>query len=258
MIPEVPAGMSFSGRLANWFSHRLWAGLDWLFPPYCAGCQAPGMRWCVDCQRQVKPLGDAICPICGAQQDTPDLCPRCSARPPRYTRLRSWTLYEGVIRQAIHRLKYQRDVALGEVLAQYLIRCFERQDWNVDLVIPVPLALDRYAERGYNQASLLAKPFAWRVGLPYAAGALRRVRETRSQVGLNAQERRYNVFGAFSANAEFVKDKRVLVVDDVATTGSTLDACAWALLEAGAIQVYCLTLAQALHRTDHLPMEEVV
>jgi competence protein ComFC len=164
--------------------------------------------------------------------------------------LRSWAFSEGEIRQAIHRLKYRGDILLGEVFAHYLVRCFLQLGWQIDLVVPVPLALDRLAERGYNQASLLAKPFALQLNLMYAPGGLSRTRETHSQVGLTAKERRNNVFGAFTAREKLVKAKRILLVDDVTTTGSTLDACASTLLDAGAADVFGLTLLRATHRTE--------
>jgi ComF family protein len=127
------------------------------------------------------------------------------------------------------------------------------QRWLVDIVVPVPLALERLSERGYNQASLLARPLAMRLHLPYNPGALSRLRETRTQIGLTAGERRANVFGAFVARSPLVQGKNILVIDDVTTTGSTMDACAFALLDAGAGQVYCLTLAQASQHTENQP-----
>jgi ComF family protein len=149
------------------------------------------------------------------------------------------------MRKAIHRLKYQHDLGLGEILSQYMVRGYLIQKWQVDLVIPVPLSLDRLAERGYNQASLLAKPFSFTLDLDFRPQALTRVRETRSQVGLSAQERRTNVQEAFLAKPKEVESRKILLIDDVTTTGSTLNACAAALMEAGAAQVYCLTLARA-------------
>jgi len=149
------------------------------------------------------------------------------------------------LRSAILRLKYRHDVALGDVFSRFLVRCFMRQGWNVDSVIPVPLGLDRIAERGYNQASLLARPFAYELGLDYLPRAVKRVRETRSQVGLSIQERHDNVSDAFLARQSVVSGRRILLIDDVTTTGSTLNSCAGALLNAGAIQVFGLTLARA-------------
>lgn len=118
--------------------------------------------------------------------------------------------------------------------------------WEVDLVTAVPSGIARRAERGYNQASLLALPLALGSGLPYRSRALSKIAETRSQVGLNPYERRANVAGAFQATSDEVRGKRVLVIDDVTTSGATMEACAAALTKAAASQVYGLTLARAL------------
>jgi ComF family protein len=113
------------------------------------------------------------------------------------------------------------------------------------MVIPVPLGTVREANRGYNQASLLARPIAWKTGLQYKPSAITRIRETYSQVDLNYSERRKNVKRAFEAKEEIVSGKTVMVVDDITTSGSTLDACAEALFDASAHQVFGLTLARA-------------
>jgi len=109
----------------------------------------------------------------------------------------------------------------------------------------VPLSKQRLKERGYNQAAMLAKPLALGLGVPFQPKALQRRRNTRSQVGLSRKERRRNVAGAFWASPDWISGKAVVVVDDVATSGSTLDACAEALWRAGASNVFGLTLARA-------------
>ncbi len=155
-------------------------------------------------------------------------------------------MFEGPVRNALHRLKYRRNVALGEALARPMAVFARQQGWSVDLVAPVPLGQRRMKERGYNQAALIAWPLAVFAGWQYAPAAIRRVRETRSQVGLSAEERRENMRSAFWADARQADGKTVLIVDDVATTGATLSACAQAFLEAGACSVLALTLARAL------------
>jgi predicted amidophosphoribosyltransferase len=134
---------------------------------------------------------------------------------------------------------------LGEILARPLIELLKNQDWIIDLIVPVPLGVARLKERGYNQSALLTRPIALAQGISHRPRALTRTRETRSQVGLTFYERRENVAGAFLADSWLVKDCHALVVDDVATSSATLDACAVALIEAGAQKVYGLTLARA-------------
>jgi competence protein ComFC len=236
--------------MAKRLSYRLyqayWLALDWLFPPKCGGCGKTGTRWCLACHTSVQKVEPPLCPLCGQKLTKDELCLRCQRAEPRYTALRSWAVFEGAVRHAVLQLKYRRDVGLGEVLARSLVDLFEIIKWNIDLITPVPLGLARLAERGYNQSSLLARPLSLALNIPYRPQILIRARETRSQVGLTAAERRLNVSGAFVAHSYWVTRRSVLVVDDVTTTGSTLEACADALFTAGARSVYGLTLARAV------------
>ncbi len=252
--------MSESGNLAYELYKAVWTALDWLFPPRCGGCGAAGKRWCADCQSSVRVIKPPICDHCGQPQSRNELCARCQGSPYSFVALRSWAVFGGPLREALHRLKYRRDVALSEALAIPLMQTLKSLAWPVDLVTPVPLGLARLAERGYNQSALLARPVALGCKLEYQPQALQRVRETRSQVGLTAKLRRENVAGAFQASSEIVVNKTVLVIDDVATSGSTLDACASALLGAGAHQVFGLTLARAVQpeKTNHAEIEPLV
>lgn len=118
------------------------------------------------------------------------------------------------------------------------------------MVIPAPLGQKRFKERGYNQVGLVARPLAYELDLVYAPKALSKVRETRSQVGLTISQRRENVSKAYQANSSVVKRKSILLMDDVATTGSTISACTEALLSADASEIYVLTIARALSHHD--------
>lgn len=233
----------------------LWNALDWIYPPYCGGCNQLGSRWCPECQKNTRTLGKNICIRCGDYLETPGLCPKCRRDLPDYQALRSWGIFQGPLREAIHRLKYQKDIALGEALSYPLLQLLDQLHWPIDLIVPVPLSKERLQARGYNQAGLLAYPLALARRIPYDAHALTRVRKTRSQVGLSVEERLQNVAGAFQSTSSRVKDKTLLVIDDVATTGATLQACARALLHSGARQVYGLTLARALSVADHNEVE---
>ena len=126
-----------------------------------------------------------------------------------------------------------------------MIELFRKTGWNIDMIVPVPNSLARKRLRGYNQASLLALPIALCMGIAYRPGALSKVRDTRSQVGLSTLERKRNVEGAFLANKEMVSQRSILVIDDIRTSGATMEACATTLIDHGASQVYGLTLARA-------------
>jgi ComF family protein len=151
------------------------------------------------------------------------------------------------MRDAIHHLKYRKMADLAPVMARYLVAAFALPPWpvlrhTIDAVTPVPLHDDRWRERNYNQAELLARAFCDQTRLPLQVEWLKRQRFTRSQVGLSPQERRINVEDAFAAQ-EHVRGKTILLIDDVYTTGATLHACALAMQRAGATRVYALALA---------------
>ena len=205
-----------------------------------------GVRWCDDCQKKIVPLVEGVCERCGIPVKKTTLCDRCRDELPTYRALRSWAAFEFPVRQALHKLKYRRDLGLGDALAVPILDFADGLHWPFEVVLPVPLGRKRMEERGYNQVALIAQPFALALGREYRPAALRRKRETRSQVGLSANERHENVKDAFVADPRFVQGKIVLVFDDVATTGATLSACAQALFQSGAKDVYALTVARAL------------
>lgn len=162
-------------------------------------------------------------------------------------------MFKSPVREAVHRLKYKHDIGLGEALSRHLIELYDILNWPVDLILPMPLSSTRLQERGYNQASLLARPLALARNVPYKPHAVSRIRHTRPQVGLSARERLENVKDAFSARGDLVEGKTILVIDDVTTTSATIQACCTALLQAGARQVYAMTLARSVLGDDLPP-----
>jgi competence protein ComFC len=233
-------------RLGFHIYQLAWNCLDWLYPPSCGGCGKNYTRWCQDCQSRVHQILGPICRCCGGVLSTSGLCQECENDPPTYSALRSFAIYEGPIRRAIHNMKYEGDIALAEILARPMIGYLENVDWKINLVVPVPSSKERRKIRGYNQASLLAFPVALSCSISYEPKALLKIRETHTQVGLSLRERKENVLDAFYALKDKVERKNILVIDDVATSGATMAACAKALMEQGAKQVYGLTLARAI------------
>ena len=208
-------------------SHLLNTALDFVFPPRCIACGRPGSLFCTPCQAAITPpapLRAAGSPL-AEQRATAD--------------------FDGPIRQAIHALKYRGQRRFALPLATRLQSTLECAGWQPGLLTAAPLSESRRRERGYNQAALLAAELSRRVGIPFRPDALRKVRDTRPQVGLNAGERRANVAGAFCAEPDLVSGVPVLIIDDVFTTGATLRECAAALLAAGATTVWGLTVASA-------------
>ncbi len=159
--------------------------------------------------------------------------------------MRSAAFFEGPLRLALHNLKYKRDIILADTLAWLLVETWRTYAVPGALVLPVPLSAQRLRDRGYNQAALLARGFAELVGLAYTPSGATRVKHTATQVGLSASDRWENLAGAFQGEARVVAGRRVILIDDVCTTGSTLKACAEALTAAGAAAVWGLTVARA-------------
>ena len=236
-MPEVPitqmyqteaqaaAGLLRYKAVGRWLE----TALDWLFPPRCAGCGRVDTVWCSRCQAEIA-------------QEPPQLALRTL---PSLTACAAGGLHDGKLRSAIHALKYERALTVADPLAERLAQCLAQMDWQVDLIVPVPLHSQRLRLRGYNQAEVLARSLSRMVDIPCRVDVITRVRETRSQVGLDAVERRQNVVDAFAPVGDVLPDLSVLLVDDVYTTGATMDACANALLRAGARAVYALTVATA-------------
>lgn len=236
--------------IAYTLQHIVWSGLDLLYPPRCAGCGQPGWRWCPQCAAGVEHPAEPVCQVCGTPLEgrAAPLCAACAGARPRYCMLRSWSVFDGPVRNALHRLKYRRDMGLGEALVPQLAEHLAGLHWPVEVLVPVPLGRRRQAQRGYNQVNLIAGPLSMAMRMPYAPGALQRAHETRSQVGLSRRERQENVRNAFCAGKHRVNGCVVLLMDDIATTGSTLSSCAEALYGAGARDVFAYTVSRAVPR----------
>jgi len=173
------------------------------------------------------------------------LCARCRTLPLQIECIRSVVCFEGVLRKVVHRFKYYGRTALAVPLGDLMAAYWVQHPMPADVIVPVPLHADRLRERGYNQAALLAHEMVHRVGLVVDEQTLVRQRATAPQVELDARQRRENVRDAFRCSSNGLVGKRVLLIDDVCTTGATLEACAVVLYEGGARSVQALTLARA-------------
>lgn len=219
--------------------------LDLLFPPQCIGCRRPGTWLCADCVSSLPYITTSTCRRCGVPISEGPLCERCHRNPPRLDRIGSVFLFEGPIRRAVHRLKYRNARALANPLGASMADWWREHPIEADAIVPVPLHADRLRQRGYNQAALLARELERRTGLPLREDILIRVRSTRPQMELDAEARQRNMVGAFSCPNGQAKGQSILLIDDVCTTGATLEACADALRAGGASAVSALTLARA-------------
>lgn len=216
--------------------------LDLLFPPRCVSCRRGGGWFCADCRARIEPLPSPVCDLCGRPRAAAR-CSFCAIHAPQIDGIRAVAFFEHHLRDAIHALKYEHRPELAPILGCLLSDYLARLTWRVDELIAVPLHRERERARGYNQARLLAQSLASGHHLPIWDDALARTRATRPQVELNARERRVNVQDAFDASPR-VAGTHIVLIDDVCTTGVTLEACSIALKARGAQAVYGLALAR--------------
>jgi ComF family protein len=218
--------------------------LNLLFPVTCVVCHAPVLerRWggaCPDCWSSLVPLEPPFCPKCGEPAPAIEgLCGSCRKGEHVFDFARSALLFTHTLREIIHHLKYADRVSLAKPLGDILKGCREREPFTGGLVIPVPLHRSRERLRGFNQAKLIAS----RLSAPMASRLIRRGKDTPSQTGLTRNERKRNLAGSFEVRGKV--SGTVIVVDDVYTTGSTMNEIARTLKRAGAERVEVLTVAR--------------
>ena len=238
---------------------RLASGmLDLLYPHRCAGCRKVWLLfhqggWCRGCLEQLPWIRSPLCPKCGVPfPDSPSSgdhsCGDCLEKPYFFDWARSAAIYAGDLRDRIHQLKFGGKLHWVPPLVDLLVQSLqEHGPPDVQCILPVPLHARRLRQRGFNQAGLIARSLGSRLALPVRFGILVRQRWTEPQTRLGRSERLQNVKNAFAvAKPDVVKDRSVLVLDDVFTTGTTLNECARVLKKAGAHRVYALTIARAL------------
>ena len=224
-----------------WFKERV---IEFLLPSRCIGCGKEGEFLCASCRRALPALLPPLCERCNNPLTWEGRCTSCQRWQLVADGLRSPFRFEGVLREGILQLKYYHCKALAEPLAQLLVDYLIREPLPIDTIVPVPLHPRRLRQRGYNQSSLLAKKVGSALGVSVIEDCLYRLRDTPTQTKATAEDRRANMRAAFACWESQLSGKRVLVIDDVCTTGATLDACAVALKASGVASVWGLTLAR--------------
>lgn len=226
-----------------------------LFPPVCSFCEAldvdARLSLCGSCLDALKELPGTICPVCGRpfpglRSGTEVPCLSCLAHPRQYVRARYAVFYDGLLREALLRFKFRGALYLSRTLSAILTEAFHRhfQAGEFDLIVPVPMHRRRLLERGYNQSLVLAERLAKSTGIVLDRTCFAKTKDTKPQVGLSRSERVTNVRGSFGVKQiERIAGKRVLVIDDVATTGTTIEETSRTLRKAGAWSVDALVLA---------------
>ena len=218
--------------------------LDFVLPPRCGGCRRVGAWLCEGCRARIRRLEEPLCRRCGVEVESARVDCGCRTRLRSLTRLRSAVAYEGPIEAAVHRFKYEGWKRLAAPLAQLMAERLVVEGVAARFVVAVPLHAQRHRLRGYNQSELLSRELRELLALRAPPGVLARTRATPPQVGRDRLRRFENVAGAFEWTGPELNGEAVLLIDDVATTGATLDACAAALKAAGSGPVTGVSLAR--------------
>jgi len=208
-----------------------------------------GKGLCSNCKTSITLKPENSCGICGKELHSPDSdCITCQTSPRNFSSLNFYGMHTGLLREMIIGWKFNNNYGYNSLFQQFIGElCTQTPvDNTPDLIIPVPLHFSRLRERGFNQSLILARGVSSATGISISEKALIRVRKTIPQTRLSGSERRTNLLSAFIADHSYVADKKILLIDDVYTTGSTVDECALSLIEAGAIRVDVLTLSRAL------------
>lgn len=217
-----------------------------IFPSRCLICKKISSDiLCSDCLSKVSLVQPPICRICGIPIDNGNICYRCRQNTLYFSQARSYALYEGPMRTAIIKFKFERRREIGKFFGEILGRFALQLNWDIDVIIPIPLSKRRLKERGFNQSEILALEVSKILKLPISLGLVR-IKETKSSIDLSLEERRININKAFLVSDKGLKGKRVLLVDDVYTTGATVSEAGKTLLERGISEVKVLTLARDL------------
>ena len=233
----------------------LWGDvLDVVFPERCVACDVllsgPGVYFCEECAPEVEAL-EGGCAVCAEPGVGQGLCERCRRKKPMFRLASAPLVHSGAVARAIQRFKYENHPELARPLGALLVSgAAPFLKTAPTAVVPIPLHAARYRERGYDQTALLAVEVARLTGFALRDDALGRVRATTRQVGQTDEEREANVAGAFEAPGN-VRGARLLLIDDVLTTGATANEAARVLLKGGAEEVQVLTLARAVRLTPH-------
>jgi ComF family protein len=243
------------GACRSAWRHSARLALDIALPTLCVACREPvdGEGVCAECWGKLSFIAPPFCPRLGipfVYDPGPGLLSmEAIADPPAYARARAAVRYDDVARTLVHALKYQDRTDLAPAMGRWMARAGDELLDEADVLVPVPLHWKRAWGRRYNQSGALARVIERQSGVKVASGALRRVRPTQQQIGLSRTQRASNVQGAFKVAADrqsLIQGRRVVLIDDVLTSGATVDACARALLRAKAAAVDVLVFARVV------------
>ncbi len=223
-----------------------------LFPPRCPGCDEILYEkerfgcFCGTCQKKIKPVEGTICLKCGKpiENEAEEYCYDCAKKPHLYMQNRSLYLYETPLRESMYRLKYSNRRCYGVIYGKEAARIYGAwiKSCEVEAIVPVPMHWFKERKRGYNQAHVIAESLGHELDIPVYPKLVKRVKNSAPQKLLNDKERKNNLKNAFKTGKFDVKLRKILIIDDIYTTGSTMDEMSRALRSCGVDQIYCLSI----------------
>lgn len=222
--------------------------LSLLYPdrcPFCGNLSDGGL--CPDCREKLTYIEEPRCMRCGKPLDDEkqEYCYDCEHHSHFFERGYSLWLHQGAVKQSVYQFKYHNRRIYSSFFAKELLSKYEKSiiRWRISVIIPIPLSRKKQKQRGYNQAELIAVCIGKYMGIPICTDGLRRVKDTKPQKQLSVRERRSNMMHAFCWEKELLHGENILLIDDIYTTGNTIDAAAAELRRAGACKVYFLTIS---------------
>lgn len=242
--------------------------LDWIYPPKCVACRIifdpvhnkPRPWLCDNCRPLLEPVPTPICPRCGHPilVECSDNCLSCQSKIFYFKSHRACFIYNDVIRDMIHNIKFRSERNIAQGLGHLLSEAFLSFGYGFghsepfDYILPVPLHPSKKRSRGFNQATILSQPLSKAQNIPISENMVKRIKFTQPQSGLSVPAREQNLSDAliYSGSKCSAADKRILIIDDIFTSGATMNACAKLLMEQNAREVYCLSLSIALRDSD--------
>lgn len=244
---DIPAWMREFKNLVKLFNNLV---VELLYPSTCVLCGKPNKdSVCAECRKKYPLLKEPLCMCCGKPilEEEREYCEDCSEKLPKFTQGRSLWLHKGEVKQSIYQFKFHNRRIYGKTYGRLLAKRYERYlvKWKIDCIIPVPIHSHRRRKRGYNQAEVLAKALQSELetNIPIKNQLLYRKKETIFQKKLDNKQRKRNLRGAFGVNDKGAIQGNILVIDDIYTTGATLNEIAMVLKKNGANNVYFLTIS---------------
>ena len=240
-----------AGHIAlKWLQNMLDTGIELLYPARCPGCDEvimPGEELCGICRGSIHTVQEPVCKRCGKpmQDERGEYCTDCRKRKHVYRQGKAVFVYRGVIRQSMYRFKYSNKREYAVYYAKVAASLYG--DWvkrnGIEVLVPIPMYKGKQRRRGYNQAEVFARALGRELGIPVDTEMVSRVRNTTPQKELSDKERRHNLKNAFQLTPNIVEYKQIMLIDDIYTTGSTMDAVAEVLLSGGAKNIYYICIS---------------